>query len=217
MNYDKFKTEHGTELKIKRCFDIIVSFFMIIMLSPLMIYIAYKIKRDSRGPVIFTQDRVTMHGRLFKIYKFRTMYMGSDKNGSITVGEDERITKFGKKLRDYRLDELPQLFNILIGDMSFVGTRPDVPKYVERYSDEMMKTLWLPAGVTSEASIKFKDEAKLIEEYVKKGYNADDAYVDVVLPKKMKYNLKYIRKFSLIMDIVIIAMTVKEIFLTKHK
>lgn len=217
MNYDKFKTEHGTELKIKRCFDIIVSFFMIIMISPLMIYIAYKIKRDSRGPVIFTQDRVTMHGRLFKIYKFRTMYMGSDKNGSITVGEDERITKFGKKLRDYRLDELPQLFNILIGDMSFVGTRPDVPKYVERYSDEMMKTLWLPAGVTSEASIKFKDEAKLIEEYVKKGYNADDAYVDVVLPKKMKYNLKYIRKFSLIMDIVIIAMTVKEIFLTKHK
>ena len=217
MNYKNFIAEHNTELKIKRCFDIIVSFILIIVFSPLMLYIAFKIKKDSKGPIIFKQDRVTKHGKIFKIFKFRTMYVGSDKASSVTVGNDNRITEIGKKLRDYRLDELPQLFNILIGDMSFVGTRPEVPKYVESYTNDMMKTLWLPAGVTSEASVKFKDEAKLIDEYVKEGYSTDEAYTKIVLPQKMKYNLKYIRKFSLIADVVIIVMTVKEIFLTKYE
>lgn len=195
----------GFSLRVKRCFDVVVSLVMIIVLLPVLAIISLLIAADSKGGVLFCQERVTQYGRKFKIFKFRTMVKDADKLGSqVTVDNDMRITKVGGVLRKYRLDELPQLFNIFLGDMSFVGTRPEVPKYVEKYTPKMIATLLMPAGVTSTASIKYKDEAELLE-------TADDVdmvYIKKVLPQKMKYNLYDIRKFSAAEDIFIMIDTV---------
>ena len=189
----------------KRLFDILISFLLIILLSPVMLGISIWIKLDSKGPVMFRQVRITTGGREFRIFKFRTMVTDAEKLGTqVTVGEDPRITRSGHVLRKFRMDEIPQLFNVLAGDMSFVGTRPEVPRYVEQYTPEMWATLLLPAGITSEASIRYKDEAKLLEE----AEDADRVYVEQVLPEKMKYNLTYMKRFQFWRDIKIMFDTV---------
>ncbi|MCM1495100.1 MAG: sugar transferase [Bacteroides sp.] len=189
----------------KRLFDILVSVLLILLLSPVMLGISIWIKLDSKGPVMFRQIRITTGGREFRIFKFRTMVTDAEKLGAqVTVGADPRITRSGHILRKFRLDEIPQLFNVFTGDMSFVGTRPEVPRYVSQYTPEMWATLLLPAGITSEASIRYKDEAKLLEE----AEDADRVYVEQVLPEKMKYNLDYIRRFQFWRDIKIMFDTV---------
>ena len=151
-------------LRMKRCFDVVVAAVMLVCLSPIMLMIALAIALDSPGGVFYRQERVTQYGKIFRIHKFRTMVSNADKIGSqVTVENDQRITKIGSVLRKYRLDEMPQLVDILEGNMSFVGTRPETKKYVKTYTPEMRATLLLPAGITSEASIRYKDEAKLLE------------------------------------------------------
>lgn len=197
-------------LRLKRIFDMGVGLAITVILSPVMGILAIWIKTDSKGPVFYRQERVTQYGKVYRIFKFRTMVIDADKKGPlVTAGNDSRITKVGSILRKYRLDELPQLLNVLAGDMSFVGTRPEVIKYVEKYSDEMNATLLLPAGITSKTSMRFKDEDRLLERYMKKtGKTADEAYVEYILPKKMKYNLEYLEKFSFWQDIRIMVETV---------
>ena len=192
-------------LAAKRLFDIVVSLLMILLLSPLMLVIAIWIKCDSKGPVMFRQVRITTGGKEFRTFKFRTMVTDAEKLGTqVTVGQDPRITGSGHFLRKLRLDEVPQLFNVLAGDMSFVGTRPEVPRYVEQYTPEMWATLLLPAGITSEASIRYKDEDALLNG----AEDVDRVYVEQVLPEKMKYNLNYLREFSFWKDIAIMFETV---------
>ena len=205
MNVDKrFETEivkkyreniqkKKVSLFLKLFFDRVLALLMLIPLSPIILGIAIWIKLDSEGPVFYRQERITTYGRTFKIFKFRTMVKDADKMGAaVTQQNDPRISKVGHKLRKVRLDELPQLINVLIGDMSFVGVRPEVAKYVDRYTDEMNATLLLPAGITSPASIEYKDEDEVIEKYKGSGRSIDDIYVEEILPDKMKYNLKYI-------------------------
>jgi hypothetical protein len=202
--YDRLNKKRMS-LKLKKCFDLVVSFVMIIALLPVFIIIALLIVRDSKGGVFYCQERVTEYGKKFKIIKFRTMVKDADKVGSgITTSNDNRITKLGEKLRKYRLDELPQLINIFLGDMTFVGTRPESTYYVKKYSNEMMATLLLPAGVTSVASIKYKNEASLID----KASDVDMVYMNKILPEKMKYNLSSIERFSLWEDIITMFRTV---------
>ena len=161
--YYDILSKKGASRIIKRIFDIVVALILTVIVSPFMIMIAIWIKLDSKGKVFFRQRRVTTYERVFGIYKFRTMVSDAEKLGTqVTVNNDSRVTRAGHFLRKCRLDELPQLFNVLKGDMSFVGTRPEVERYVDRYSDEMMATLLMPAGITSLASIKFKDEEKLL-------------------------------------------------------
>lgn len=192
-------------LFFKRVFDIIVSLLLIIILAIPMLVIAIMIKKDSEGPVFFRQERVTAYGKVFKIHKFRTMVSNADKIGTeVTVNNDSRITKVGNKLRNCRLDELPQVFDVLVGDMSFVGTRPEAKKYVKYYTDEMFATLLLPAGITSEASIEYKDEAKLLSE----SNDPDKTYIEKILPEKMKYNLESVNKFGFWREIVMMIRTV---------
>lgn len=192
-------------LVFKRVFDFIVALGMLIIISPVMLVISYFIVSDSKGGIFYRQERVTQYGRKFRILKFRTMVANADKIGSqVTTQNDNRITKIGYFLRKYRLDELPQLINIVLGDMSFVGTRPESTYYVKRYTSEMFATLLLPAGVTSEASIFYKDEAELLGD----AKDVDDIYVKQVLPEKMRYNLESIKKFSFWRDIIIMIKTV---------
>ncbi|MBS6161341.1 MAG: sugar transferase [Firmicutes bacterium] len=196
-------------LMLKRVFDIIVSILMIILLSPVLIAVSIWIKLDSKGPVFYRQERITQYGRVFRIYKFRTMVTGADKIGTlVTTKNDSRITRVGEKIRKCRLDEIPQLFNILLGDMSFVGTRPEVKKYLDVYTDEMMATLLLPAGVTSLASIQYRDEDEILAKYVDEEHSVDEVYVEKILPDKMKYNLRYLKSFSIVEDIVLCVKTV---------
>ncbi len=205
--YDVLK-KRKKSLFVKRCFDIVVSFIMIILLSWLFIILAVLIKIDSKGPVFFRQTRVTAGNKEFKIFKFRTMVENAEKIGSlVTEANDARITRVGNKIRKCRLDEIPQLFNVLRGEMSFVGTRPEVRKYVNSYTYEMMATLLLPAGITSLASIKFKDEDEIIDNCLRDGMNTDTAYIQEVLPEKMKYNLEYIRDFNFKYDIILMFKT----------
>ena len=185
-------------MALKRGFDVFAASVMLVTFSPVLIAISIMIVRDSNGGVFYRQERVTQYGRKFKIFKFRTMVANADKIGTqVTVSNDSRVTRVGEKLRKYRLDELPQLINIILGDMTLVGTRPESTHYVKKYTPEMYATLLLPAGVTSEASIKYKDEAELLD----KADDVDKVYVEKVLPEKMKYNLESIRKFSFIHDI----------------
>ena len=170
---------------------------MLVLLSPVFLVLAIAIKADSKGPVFYRQERVTQYGKVFRIHKFRTMYVHEETGKDVTVANDDRITKIGRKIRKIRADELCQLIDIFLGRMTFVGTRPEVPKYVERYTDEMRATLLLPAGVTSLASIKYKDEDKLLEN----AENADETYVNVVLPAKMEYNLQALKKQGFWRDI----------------
>ena len=192
----------------KRLLDIIVSLLLVVVLAPILLFFAIWIKLDSPGPVFYRQERVTTYGRVFRIFKFRTMIVGADKKGSlVTLKEDDRITKVGRLIRKYRLDELPQLFNILKGEMTLVGTRPEVLKYVEAYTDEMRATLLMPAGVTSRASMLFKDEDEIIERFALEGMAIDDIYIEKVLPEKMLYNLAYLNEFSVWTDIKILVET----------
>ena len=201
-------------LRIKRIFDIAVASVLLIVLAIPMIVIAIMIKLDSQGPVFFRQERVTTYGKKFKIHKFRTMVNNADKIGSaVTVDGDNRITKIGSKLRNLRLDELPQLLDVLNGNMSFVGTRPESTKYVKKYSKEMRATLLLPAGITSEASIRYKDEAKFLD----KAADIDKVYIEKVLPEKMKYNLESIREFSFFKEIVTMLRTVLAVVGKEYK
>lgn len=192
-------------LFFKRVFDIVVSLIMIILCSPILLIISILIVKDSKGGVFYRQERVTQYGRVFRIFKFRTMVQNADQIGTqVTVSNDSRITKIGSKLRDCRLDELPQLFNIFLGDMTFVGTRPESVHYVKRYTNEMYATLLLPAGVTSEASIQYKDEADLLDQ----ADDVDSVYINEVLPEKMKYNLNSIKEFSFFKEIATMFRTV---------
>lgn len=202
--YDILNKKKKT-LIAKRAFDLVMASFLLVFLSPVMIVIAIAVKLDSKGEIFFRQERVTQYGKIFKIYKFRTMVKDADKLGSqVTTKNDARVTRIGRFLRKYRLDETVQLLNVLSGDMSFVGTRPEVPKYVARYTDEMYATLLLPAGVTSEASIMYKDEEKLLAE----AESADDVYVNQVLHSKMTYNLQCVEKFGINADLITLWKTV---------
>ena len=192
-------------LFFKRCFDVVVSLFLLALLSPVMLVVAIAIKIDSRGPVFYRQTRVTQYNKTFRIFKFRTMVANADKIGTpVTVNGDPRITRVGRLIRKVRIDELPQLIDVLRGKMTFVGTRPEVPKYTEKYTDEMMATLLLPAGITSEASIYYKDESRLLDA----SSDPDETYVKEILPVKMYYNLKAIENFGFFHDIKIMFMTV---------
>lgn len=196
---------HKGSLLAKRIFDIIVASLLVVILSPILLLLSILIKIDSPGPVMFRQVRVTTYGKPFRIFKFRTMVNNADKIGTqVTTKGDSRVTRMGKMLRGCRLDELPQLFNVLKGEMSFVGTRPEVEKYVAHYTDEMKATLLMPAGITSRASIEYKDEERLLES----AENADEVYIHQVLPEKMKYNLRAIEKFSFWDDIKTMFSTV---------
>lgn len=198
-------------LFLKRAMDIVLSVIMILILLLPMAVIAVIIKLTSKGPVLFKQERVTTYGRRFRIWKFRTMTVGADQKGAlVTSAHDNRITGIGATLRKFRLDELPQAFHVLSGKMSFVGTRPEVVKYVERYTPEMMATLLMPAGITSLASIKFKDEDAMIGD-VSDPQEVDRIYAEEILPKKMEYNLEYISRFGFRRDIRLMFSTVKNV------
>lgn len=190
---------------LKRVMDLVGGLILLILLAIPMIIISIMIKLDSEGPVFYRQERVTTYGKHFKIHKFRTMVSNADKIGStVTAGNDSRITKVGAKLRGCRLDELPQVLDLISGNMSFVGTRPEAVKYVEQYKPEYMATLLLPAGITSEASIRYKDEAELLDA----ASDVDKTYIEEVLPGKMKYNLDSIKNFSFFGDIATMFRTV---------
>lgn len=196
-------------LVFKRVFDILASAVLIILLSPVLFVLSVLIKLDSKGPVLYKSERVTRFGKSFKIFKFRTMVVDADKKGSlITVSGDDRITKIGSKIRHSRLDELPQLFNVFLGQMSFVGVRPEVKKYVDCYTDEMMATLLLPAGITSPASLLYRDEDEKMATLTKKGLSVDEAYTCHILPDKMKHNLEYLKNFGFLRDVLICIKTV---------
>ena len=205
--YDLLKKKTASRV-FKRIFDIIVSLLMLIVLIIPMLVIAVIVKSTSKGHIFFRQVRVTTYGRRFRIFKFRTMVENAEARGTqVTTDSDSRVTPIGRFLRKYRLDELPQVLNVLGGSMSFVGTRPEVPRYVDRYSDEYYATLLLPAGITSLASIMYKDEEKLLAS----ADDADEVYVNKVLPEKMKYNLEYTKSFGFLSDIKLMFKTVKEV------
>ena len=202
--YDSLARRRGS-LLLKRLFDVVVSAIMLLLLSPVFLVLAIAIKCDSPGPVFYRQVRVTQYGAEFRIFKFRSMVSDADKRGSlVTVSGDSRITRVGHFIRNCRLDELCQLIDIFRGPMTFVGTRPEVPKYVAAYTPEMMATLLLPAGVTSEASILYKDEAELLDA----ASDVDAVYIRDVLPGKMKYNLDALKNFSFFSDIKTMFRTV---------
>lgn len=191
-------------LKVKRVFDVTAAAVLLVFFSPVLAVLAVLIKLDSEGPVFYRQERVTAYGKKFRIHKLRTMAADADRIGTaVTVGGDSRITKVGAFLRRYRLDEVPQLIDVLKGDMSFVGTRPEVAKYVRKYTNEMRATLLLPAGITSEASIRYKDEAELLDG----AEDVDRVYVEKVLPIKMKWNLESIEQFCFWREILTILRT----------
>ena len=192
---------------LKRIFDTILSLFGLVILLPFMLIIAIFIKLDSKGPVFFKQVRVTKNGREFKIFKYRTMRVGSDKYSQITVGKDKRITEIGSFLRKYKLDEIPQLINVLVGDMSLVGPRPEVPKYVNLYTEEQKEILKVRAGITDYASIEFSNENDLLASEE----NPEKAYIEKVMPKKIELNKKYLSEISVLTDIKIILLTIKKI------
>ena len=192
---------------LKRIFDITLSLFGLIILLPFMLIIAILIKFDSKGTVFFKQIRITKGGKEFKIFKYRTMKVGSDKYSQITVGKDERITKIGSFLRKYKLDEIPQLINVLIGDMSLVGPRPEVPKYVALYTDEQKEILKVRAGITDYASIEFSNENDLLA--LEK--DSEKAYIEKIMPRKIELNKKYLSEISVMTDIKIILLTIKKI------
>lgn len=202
--YEALSRKRGS-LAAKRLFDILVSALMLIVASPVFLGLAIAIKLDSPGPVFYRQKRVTQYGKTFRIFKFRTMVANADTIGTqVTVGNDSRITRVGRLIRKCRLDEVSQLIDIFRGTMTFVGTRPEVPKYVACYSPEMMATLLLPAGVTSEASIAYKDEDMLLDG----AGDVDSVYVRQVLPGKMAYNLDALLHFSFWEDIRVMLRTV---------
>ena len=213
-SYYEVLSRKRLSILLKRVFDIVLAVVMLIMLAVPMLIIAALIKLDSQGPVFYRQERVTSYGKVFRIHKFRTMVDDADKIGStVTIDGDARITKIGSKLRRVRIDEFPQLIDVFIGDMSFVGTRPEAIKYVEHYTKEMYSTLLLPAGITSEASIRYKDEAILLDG----AYDVDDVYVKEILPNKMIFNLQSIKEFSFFGDIATMGRTALAVLGREYK
>ena len=200
--YDILSKKRGS-LLCKRLFDIGVSAVMLVLLSPVFLVLAVVIKLDSPGPVFYRQVRLTQYGKPFRIFKFRTMVQGADKGSQVTVGGDSRITRVGRVIRKCRLDEIGQLLDVFRGTMTFVGTRPEVPKYAASYTPEMLATFLLPAGVTSLTSIYYKDEERLLNG----AEDSDRVYVKKILPGKMRYNLEGIRSFGFFKDIKIMGMT----------
>lgn len=202
------------QLLLKRGFDFVVALILFALLAVPMTIIAIMIKGDSDGPVFYRQERVTTYGKHFRIHKFRTMVNNADKIGTaVTVGNDARITRIGSKLRRLRLDELPQVIDVLQGNMSFVGTRPEAVKYVEQYKPEYYATLLMPAGITSECSIRYKDEDKLLSI----AYDVDRTYLEQVLPAKMALNLESVRSFRLIREIITMARTIAAVLGKEYK
>ncbi len=205
--YDILSKKTGS-LVLKRITDIIFSLILLVFLILPIIVISIIVKCTSKGPVFYKQVRVTTYGKHFKILKFRTMVENADKIGSlVTTDNDERVTKIGRFLRKFRLDELPQIFNVLSGNMSIVGTRPEVPRYVDKYEKEYYATLLIPAGITSLASIMYKDEEKLLNT----ADDVDEVYINKILPDKMEYNLSYTKNFGFRSDIKLMFKTVKEV------
>ncbi len=200
-------------LFFKRIFDLVFSVIALIVSSPIFLVLAIAIKADSPGPVFYRQERVTQYGKIFRIHKFRTMVQNADAGAQVTVNNDSRITRVGRVIRDCRLDELAQLLDVIAGTVTLVGVRPESPKFVARYTDEMMATLLLPAGVTNLTSIYYKDEARLLEGVE----DADKVYVEKILPQKMHYNLQGITKFSFLGDIKILFMTVFAVLGKEYK
>ena len=210
--YDILKKRKAS-LFFKRAFDLFASVIALILLSPVYLILAIAIKIDSPGPVFYRQERVTQYGKRFRIHKFRTMVQNADKGSQVTVSNDSRVTRVGKVIRNCRLDEIAQLLDVIAGTVTLVGVRPESPKYVAAYSKEMMATLLLPAGVTSLASIYYKDEAKLLDG----AEDTDKVYVEKILPGKMYYNLKGLEKFSFWGDIKIMFMTVFAVLGKEYK
>lgn len=203
-----------TALFFKRIFDVAASALLLVLLSPVFLLLAAAIKLDSPGPVFYRQIRVTQYGKEFRIFKFRSMVQNADRIGAqVTVGNDARITRMGRIIRKCRLDEICQLIDVLRGTMTFVGTRPEVPKYVRSYSPEMMATLLLPAGVTSEASVFYKDEDRLLTG----AEDVDEVYVRDVLPGKMEHNLRALKSFGFCNDIRVLLMTVLAVLGKEYK
>ena len=193
------------QIVLKRLFDLVIALILLLLLALPMGILALAIRLESKGPALYRQKRVTRYGREFSIHKFRTMVTGAERLGSaVTVENDPRITRIGRFLRHCRLDELPQLLDVLRGDMSFVGTRPEAVKYVERYEPVYYATLLMPAGITSEASIRFKDEEKLL----RAGEDVDQIYLTRILPQKMEWNLESIRRFRFLREILTMIRTV---------
>ncbi|MBQ8041062.1 MAG: sugar transferase [Lachnospiraceae bacterium] len=210
--YEQLKKKN-VGLFFKRIFDVVVSAIMLVILSPVFLLLAIAIKLDTPGPVFYRQVRVTQYGKQFRIFKFRSMVQDADKGSLVTVGKDSRITRVGKLIRKCRLDEICQLIDIFRGTMTFVGTRPEVPKYVASYTPEMMATLLLPAGVTSLASVLYKDEDMLLAD----AEDVDKTYITEVLPGKMYFNLKAITEYSFWSDIKIMFMTVLAVLGKEYK
>ena len=199
-------------LFVKRVLDILFSLLLLILAIPIILIIGFIIVLDSPGSPLFLQERVTKYGKRFRIVKFRTMIDDADHKGTeVTVSADPRITKIGNFLRKFRLDEVPQLINILLGQMTFVGTRPEVPNYVQHYTPEMLATLLLPAGVTSRTSVKYRNEQDLLKD----AEDIDKIYIEKILPEKMKINLEYVRNFDFKEDFSIVILTIKEVFINK--
>lgn len=194
---------------MKRFFDIVSSLLVLIILSPLFLIISLAVLFTSKGGVFYIQKRIGQHGKEFSLIKFRTMYVGADKEGLLTVGKkDYRITPVGYYLRKYKLDELPQLFNIIRGDMSVVGPRPEVKKYVDLYTKEQLQVLQVRPGLTDLASLQYIDENQILARYD----DAEKAYIDIIMPHKLSLNLEYIRKQSFWFDLKIILKTLLKIF-----
>lgn len=210
--YDILKKKK-VSLFFKRVFDIFASAVMLIVLSPVFLILAIAIKIDSKGPVFYRQVRVTQYNKKFKIFKFRSMVQNADKGSQVTVSGDARVTRVGKLVRKCRLDEISQLIDVFRGKMTFVGTRPEVPKYTEQYTTEMMATLLLPAGITSLASVYYKDEAELLDGVE----DTDKVYIEKILPGKMYYNLKGMEQFSFWSDINVMFMTVFAVLGKEYK
>jgi lipopolysaccharide/colanic/teichoic acid biosynthesis glycosyltransferase len=199
---------------MKRIFDIVFSFLGLLVLFPVMLVIAVLVKLDSNGSVFYFQERVGRHGEIFRLIKFRTMYTGSDKKNLITVGtRDPRITRVGYYLRKYKLDELPQLINVLKGDMSLVGPRPEVKKYVDLYSREQMEVLSVRPGITSATSLEFIDENAILGE----AKNPEWLYINEIIPEKLRLDLQYVQNRSFIKDISILLRTFWVVLLGERK
>ena len=210
--YDILAKRKGS-LFVKRVFDVVCSLILLVILSPVFLILAIAIKIDSPGPVFYRQERITQYGRRFRIHKFRTMVQNADKGSQVTVNNDNRVTRVGRFVRRCRLDEIAQLLDTISGDLTLVGVRPESPRFVAEYSEEMMATLLLPAGVTSLASIYYKDEA----EFLDGAEDTDKVYIEKILPGKMYYNLKSIEQFSFWGDIRIMFMTVFAVLGKEYK
>lgn len=197
------------EKYFKRIFDFITSLCGLVVLSPMFIVVAVLIKKEDGGSVFFRQIRVGQNGKLFKIYKFRTMVENAERLGAqVTKGDDPRITKIGKVLRKYKLDEFPQLINVLKGEMSLVGPRPEVPKYVRFFEEDYREILKVKPGITDYASLEYKDENELL----KGSDDPERVYLEKILPKKIEYYKKYLKEISFFTDLKLILRTIMEIF-----